>query len=155
MEVFAKYNTEPSFSKYLPEKGKKKERNWSNALRGECSRSTILNALHPLTPVQHSYFFINPENQKRLSTPVIWNSLNQYRSTSWMSWNTVSHDNKWSSMTHFKSTAAKCFTVRIKLTLKKSTYTIHTNMLSNIVIHSFVLCTYTSIERCEHIIRKS
>lgn len=144
MEVFAKYNTEPSFSKYLPEKGKKKERNWSNALRGECSRSTILNALHPLTPVQHSYFFINPENQKRLSTPVIWNSLNQYRSTSWMSWNTVSHDNKWSSMAHFKSTAAKCFTVRIKLTLKKSTYTIHTNMLSNIQssIHLY----------CEHIL---
>lgn len=144
MEVFAKYNTEPSFSKYLPEKGKKKERNWSNAIRGECSRSTILNALHPLTPVQHSYFFINPENQKRLSTPVIWNSLNQYRSTSWMSWNTVSHDNKWSSMAHFKSTAAKCFTVRIKLTLKKSTYTIHTNMLSNIQssIHLY----------CEHIL---
>lgn len=144
MEVFAKYNTEPSFSKYLPEKGKKKERNWSNALRGECSRSTILNALHPLTPVQHSYFFINPENQKRLSTPVIWNSLNQYRSTSWMSWNTVSHDNKWSSMAHFKSTAAKCFTVRIKLTLKKSTYTIHINMLSNIQssIHLY----------CEHIL---
>lgn len=142
MEVFAKYNTEPSFSKYLPEKGKKKERNWSNALRGECSRSTILNALHPLTPVQHSYFFINPENQKRLSTPVIWNSLNQYRSTSWMSWNTVSHDNKWSSMTHFKSTAAKCFTVRIKLTLKKSTYTIHTNMLSNIQSSIHLYCAH-------------
>lgn len=142
MEVFAKYNTEPSFSKYLPEKGKKKERNWSNAIRGECSRSTILNALHPLTPVQHSYFFINPENQKRLSTPVIWNSLNQYRSTSWMSWNTVSHDNKWSSMAHFKSTAAKCFTVRIKLTLKKSTYTIHTNMLSNIQSSIHLYCAH-------------
>lgn len=142
MEVFAKYNTEPSFSKYLPEKGKKKERNWSNALRGECSRSTILNALHPLTPVQHSYFFINPENQKRLSTPVIWNSLNQYRSTSWMSWNTVSHDNKWSSMAHFKSTAAKCFAVRIKLTLKKSTYTIHTNMLSNIQSSIHLYCAH-------------
>lgn len=142
MEVFAKYNTEPSFSKYLPEKGKKKERNWSNALRGECSRSTILNALHPLTPVQHSYFFINPENQKRLSTPVIWNSLNQYRSTSWMSWNTVSHDNKWSSMAHFKSTAAKCFTVRIKLTLRKSTYTIHTNMLSNIQSSIHLYCAH-------------
>lgn len=147
MEVFAKYNTEPSFSKYLPEKGKKKERNWSNALRGECSRSTILNALHPLTPVQHSYFFINPENQKRLSTPVIWNSLNQYRSTSWMSWNTVSHDNKWSSMAHFKSTAAKCFTVRIKLTLKKSTYTIHTNMLSNIQSSIHLYCAHILLEK--------
>lgn len=147
MEVFAKYNTEPSFSKYLPEKGKKKERNWSNALRGECSRSTILNALHPLTPVQHSYFFINPENQKRLSTPVIWNSLNQYRSTSWMSWNTVSHDNKWSSMAHFKSTAAKCFTVRIKLPLKKSTYTIHTNMLSNIQSSIHLYCAHILLEK--------
>lgn len=26
VEVFAKYNTEPSFSKYLPEKGKKKKK---------------------------------------------------------------------------------------------------------------------------------
>lgn len=58
------------------------------------------------------------------------------------SWNTVSHDNKWSSKAHFKSTVAKCFTVRIKLTLKKSTYTISTNMLSNIQSSIHLYCAH-------------
>lgn len=115
------------------------EKLWPNELRWQCSRSTTLNALHPLTPVQHSYFFISPENQKQLSTPVIWSCLNQYRS---ISWNTVSHDNKWNSVAHFKNRVAKCFTVRIKLTLEKSTYTIYANMLSNIQLSIHLYCAH-------------